>query len=137
MAHRFNMLQRRAFLTGLAAAVVVAPSIVRATSIMPVRKLATVDASYQTGSAIVINPLARALNVGDIITIDGVDAWSRTTNESTAAPRQFVVTAQAEGGFTHIQIYPPIIGEHEPRYRTVDKLPMNRAEVRLVDLFGY
>lgn len=137
------MIDRRSFLTGTIASAVVAPSIVRATSIMPIRgtpHLTTIDASYQAGSTIIVRPLTSVLNVGDIITVEGVEAWSRRNDEPLGRPREFVVTARADAGARAVHIYPQIIGEHDPRYRTVVNYPMNMAEVKrlsfTVPVFG-
>lgn len=144
---------RRSILTGLVA-LVAAPAIVRAGSSigLPVITRADdtrdaeivrclsfvvpeqirVDASYQSGSTLVVRPLPRALECGDIITIDEVFAWHRPDNTPVRRQRQFVVVRPAKAGEVLVHFYPPIIGEHDPRYRTVVDYPMNRAIVRVL-----
>lgn len=138
------MIERRSFITGLFA-LVAAPAIVRAASLMPVKSvvyprsgltrirmadelIATVDASYQSGAGLIVDPLTVALNVGDIITIAGVKAWHRRGGRPADHLRQFVVTAKAERGHRAMFVYPTLDGHGH--YRTVDQLPMNRAEIR-------
>lgn len=131
------MIERRSFLTGLIA-IVAAPAIVRAGSLMPVKQmidpLATVDAANQIGSQIVINGLGGTLRVGDIITFEGVEAFSRIFPERQQGLRQFVVTAEARNGDRIINIYPPIAPKGlDPRYATTMDTPRNRAELKLVE----
>lgn len=120
------MMNRRKFLVGTAALAVSAPAVARALAVGP---LTTVDASFQSGTSLFVRPLSEPLNVGDVFTIEGVDAWLRVEGRKTKRSRKFVITAKAEAGQRVIHLYPPIDGQG--RYRTVDQLPMNHAEVRL------
>jgi hypothetical protein len=101
----------------------------------------TVNGASQTGSTITVNAITGTLNVGDIITIAGVNAVNRVTKQSTGLPRQFVVTAAAANGATSISIYPALIpggGSYNPvtgagavQYQTVDVSPANSASLTL------
>lgn len=129
---------RRSFITGLVA-LVAAPAIVRAGSLMPANSglIAApapirVWASNQSGRALTVEPLPSVLQLGDVITIDDVYAWYRPDNTPIRRLRQFVVMAQAEPGHRVVHLYPPIIGEHDSRHRTVVGYPMNQAIVRVL-----
>lgn len=89
----------------------------------------------QTGLSITVSAITGTLAVGDIVTIDGVNAVNRITKVSTGQLRQFVVTAPVINGGTTISIYPAIIGAiggNQVQYQTVDVSPINGAQVRLV-----
>lgn len=95
----------------------------------------TTSSAGQTGSTVAVNAITGTLNVGDIITIDGVNAVNRVTKASTGQLRQFVVTANVLTGATSIPIYPAIVpssGGNAVQYQTVDVSPGNAAQVRLV-----
>lgn len=113
-------LARRSFLIGLAAAVA-APAIVRASALMPI-KVMRIELS------------TRYFAVGDIVTFEGVEAWSRIQNVSLSALRQFVITAS--GPFNEAAIYPSIVPEG--RYRTVVARPaeLKPAILRRVPVWG-
>lgn len=129
------MLSRRSFFAGLSAAFA-APAIVRASSLMPIKAMrwldgiGEIDVSHQAGSIITVS-LNGSLQVGDVITIAGVRMFSRLFRR-TAGPRQFVVTRLAEASHRCLSIYPPIIDDADPRYQTVDALPMRGAAIELV-----
>ncbi len=79
------------------------------------------------------------LKKGDIITFDGVNAVNRVTKQSLGTLRQFVVTADVAPAATAIPIYPAMIGPvggvaggADQQYQTVDALPLNGAQVRMV-----
>jgi hypothetical protein len=134
------MIGRRSFITGLVA-LVAAPAIVRAGSLMPVRQmivpLATVDASGQIGGQLIVNGLTGSLRAGDVITIEDVGAWNRLQNTIDPRLRLFVVTANAESGDRIVNLYPPILTpKTPPKYGygpTVSQSPRNCAEVKLVE----
>lgn len=89
----------------------------------------------QTGLSITVSGITGTLTVGDIVTIDGVNAVNRITKQSTGQLRQFVVTAPVVNGGTTISVYPAIIGAiggNQVQYQTVDVSPINGAQVRLV-----
>lgn len=93
---------------------------------------ATVNGANQTGMALTVNALAGSLNVGDIITIAGVNRVNRITKQSTGELMQFVVTANVQAGATSIPIYPaivpPVAGQNV-QYQTVTASPANGAAV--------
>jgi len=96
-----------------------------------------------SGGTINVNAITGTLLVGDIITIDGVNAVNRVTKDSLGTLRQFVVTANAANGATAISIYPGLIasatgvaGGPDQQYQTVDASPINGAQVRLVTPAG-
>lgn len=97
------IIQRRSFLAGLGT-LIAAPAIVRATALMPVKA---------------ITP-SLCFNVGDVITIDGVEAINRMTKLPAGTLRQFVVTAV--GPFNEAAVYPAI--QDVGPYRTVVKRPL-------------
>lgn len=93
---------------------------------------ATVNGANQTGLSLTVNALAATLNIGDIITIAGVNAVNRITKQTTGELRQFVVTANVAAGATSIPIYPalvPAVGGQQVQYQTVDASPANGAAV--------
>ncbi len=95
----------------------------------------TTSSAGQTGTSLAVNAITGTLNVGDIITIDGVNAVNRVTKQTTGALRQFVVTANVLTGATTIPIYPAIVpasSGNAVQYQTVDVSPGNSAQVRLV-----
>ncbi len=99
----------------------------------------TINGAGQSGSNLgmnlVVNAITGTLNLGDIITINAVNAVNRVTKQSTAKARQFVVTANVASGATSIPIYPgivaPIAGQ-SVQYQTVDSSPLNGAAITLV-----
>lgn len=94
---------------------------------------ATVNGSGQTGLSLTVNALAAGLNMGDIITVDGVHAVNRITKQSYGRLRTFAVTANVPTGATSIPIYPAIVPQLAPgipqQYQTVDVSPANGAAV--------
>lgn len=95
----------------------------------------TTSSAGQTGTSLAVNAITGTFNVGDIITIDGVNAVNRVTKQTTGALRQFVVTANVATGATTIPIYPAIVpasSGNAVQYQTVDVSPGNSAQVRLV-----
>lgn len=96
---------------------------------------ATVAGANQTGLAITVAALAGSLNIGDIITIVGVNAVNRITKQSTGELRQFAVTSNVPAGATSIPIYPalvPGVGGAPVQYQTVDVSPANGANINPV-----
>lgn len=93
---------------------------------------ATVNGANQTGLNLTVNALAAALNIGDIITIAGVNAVNRITKQDTGELRQFAVTANVAAGAVSIPIYPAIVpaaGGQPVQYQTVTASPANGAAV--------
>ena len=93
---------------------------------------ATVNGAGQTGLNLTVNALAAGLNLGDIITIAGVNAVNRITKQSTGELRQFAVTATTAAGAVSIPIYPaivPAVGGQSVQYQTVNASPANGAAV--------
>lgn len=94
----------------------------------------TVNGANQTGPNVLVNAITGTLNVGDIITIAGVNAVNRVTKQTTGELRQFVVTAAAQGGATQVSVYPSIIPSangNAVQYQTVDVSPANGAALSL------
>ncbi len=107
----------------------------------------TVSGGDQTtspsGGNLTVNAITGTLKKGDIITIDGVNAVNRVTKENLGTLRQFVVTADVVTTATVIPIYPGLVGPlaADPdgttvQYQTVNELPLNGAQVRLVTQSG-
>lgn len=95
----------------------------------------TVNGAGQTGNTLTINAgMTGGLNVGDIITIAGVNGVNRLTRQTTGQLQQFVVTANVASGATSIPIYPAIIPSTgvNAAYQTVTDTPANGAAVSLV-----
>ena len=93
---------------------------------------ATVNGANQTGLNLTVNALAGSLNVGDIITIAGVNAVNRINKTDTGELRQFAVTANVLAGATTIPIYPAIVpgvGGQAVQYQTVTVSPASGAAV--------
>lgn len=93
---------------------------------------ATVNGANQTGLTLTVNAIAAGLNVGDIITIAGVNAVNRITKQTTGELRQFAVTATAAAGATSISIYPaivPPVAGQSVQYQTVTASPASGAAV--------
>ena len=92
-----------------------------------------------SGGNITVSAITGTFRKGDIITIDAVNAVNRVTKQSLGTLRQFVVTADVATTATIIPIYPGLIGPvgglvggADQQYQTVDALPLNGAQVRLV-----
>lgn len=96
---------------------------------------AAVSGANQTGNSITTGAQTGNLNVGDIITISGVNAVNRVTKQSTGMLRQFVVTTATVGGTsTSISIYPALIppnGGLDVQYQTVTASPADTAPISL------
>lgn len=93
---------------------------------------ATVNGAGQTGLNLTVNALAAGLNIGDIITIAGVNNVNRITKQDTGELQQFAVTANVAAGATTIPIYPaivPPVGGQSVQYQTVTASPANGAAV--------
>jgi P22 coat protein - gene protein 5 len=95
----------------------------------------TVNGANQTGLALIVNALTGPLNVGDIITIAGVNAVNRITKQDTGQVNQFVITAPAAVGAVSLSIYPaivPPVGGSTVQYQTVTASPANNATISVV-----
>ncbi len=95
----------------------------------------TVNGAGQTGLTLTMNALAAGYNIGDIVTIVGVNAVNRITKESTGELRQFVITETVAATATSISIYPaivPPVGGQKAQYQTVTASPGNGAAVNPV-----
>lgn len=103
----------------------------------------TVNGAQSTstsGGSLLVNAITGTLKKGDIVTIDGVNAVNRVTKQSLGTLRQFVVTADVVTTATLIPLYPGIVAPPAGspagttvQYQTVDALPVNGAQVRLVN----
>ena len=95
---------------------------------------AVVNGAGQTGSSIITNgwtaSITGLLNVGDVITFNGVNAVNPKNRQSTGSLQNFVITAIANsdtGGNSTLQIYPSIITSGA--YQTVTGSPANLAAI--------
>lgn len=89
------------------------------------------------GGAITVNAITGTLKKGDFVTIDNVNAVNRVTKQSLGTLRQFCLTADAATGATSLSLFPGIVGPTvaggpDQQYQTVDSLPANSAQVRLL-----
>ena len=95
----------------------------------------TVNGANQTGYTLTVNAITGTLNVGDIITLAGVNAVNRVTKQTTGELRTFVVTAAVASGATSIPIYPAIVppsGGNAVQYQTVTASPANSATITMI-----
>ncbi|MBS1063433.1 hypothetical protein JK185_10300 [Gluconobacter wancherniae] len=76
------------------------------------------------------------LNVGDVITIAGVNQVNRVTKASYGTPMQFVVQQAAAAGSTSIVVSPALVGPNsdgsQAQFQTVDAAPVADAKITLV-----
>lgn len=93
-----------------------------------------VNGAGQTGSTLVTNgwtaSITGLLNVGDVFTINGVNAINPKNRQSTGSAQNFVVTAKANsdsGGNSTLSIYPAITTSGA--YQTVSGSPANGAAI--------
>lgn len=101
--------------------------------------LPTVNGANQSGSTLTISAFSGTLNVGDVITIAGVNLVNRTTKQDTGKLAQFAVTAPVINGQTTISLYPAIIGPvagAAVAYQTVAALPANGAAISVATPAG-
>ena len=96
----------------------------------------TVSGGGQTGNTLTTGAITGTLNIGDIITIQGVNGVNRIEKQSYGQLRQFVVLNNVPSGGTSIQIYPALIpggaGGSQAQYQTVDVSPASGATITLV-----
>lgn len=95
----------------------------------------TMNAGGQTGYTLSVNAITGTFNVGDIITIAGVNAVNRVTKQTTGELRTFVVTAPVASGATSIPIYPaiiPAVNGNAVQYQTVDAAPIASAAITMI-----
>lgn len=92
-----------------------------------------------SGGNLTVAAITGTFKQGDIITIDDVNAVNYVTKENLGTLRQFVVTADVDTGATTIPVFPGLVGpaSTDPdgttvQYQTVNELPANGAQVRLV-----
>lgn len=94
---------------------------------------ANVTGAGNTGPTIPVGAITGTINVGDIVTIAGVNAVNRVTKQDTGERRQFVVTVAMQNGDTELNIYPSLIpaaADGSPvQYQTVTVAPDNNAAV--------
>jgi P22 coat protein - gene protein 5 len=101
----------------------------------------TVNGAGQTGLTLITNAITGTLNIGDIITIAGVNMVNRITKQDTGQLQQFVVTAAAANGATSLSLYPAIVPPAtlpngtttQVQYQTVLAAPANAAAISLVN----
>jgi hypothetical protein len=93
-----------------------------------------VNGANQTGSSLITNgwtaSITGLLNIGDVITLQGVNAVNPQSRASTAALQNFVITATANSdssGNSTLQIYPAITTSGA--YQTVSASPAAGATV--------
>jgi hypothetical protein len=95
----------------------------------------TVHGAGQTGTVLTTNATTGTLNVGDIVTIAGVNGVNYVQKASTGKLRQFVITVAATTAATTLNIFPAIIpsaGGSDVQYQTVDNSPADGAAMSLV-----
>ena len=95
----------------------------------------TVHGAGQTGTVLTTNATTGTLNVGDIITIAGVNAVNYVQKAPLGKLRQFVITVAATTAATTLNIFPAIIpsaGGSDVQYQTVDNSPADGAAISLV-----
>ncbi len=94
-----------------------------------------VNGSSQSGSSISVSPITGTLNVGDIITFQGVFNVNPITKDTTGRLKTFVVVLPVSSGATSINIYPAIIpptaNGDRVQYQNVTSAPINNASVAL------
>ncbi len=98
---------------------------------------ATVSGANQTGTVINTSAQTGNLNVGDIITIAGVNGVNYVQKATTGKLRQFVVTVATVGGVdVTLNLFPAIIpqgaGGADVQYQTVVTSPADGAAISLV-----
>jgi hypothetical protein len=101
----------------------------------------TVNGANQSGLVLTTNAITGTLNIGDIITIAGVNMVNRITKQDTGLLQQFVITAQAPANAVALSIYPALVGPTtlpngtttQSQYQTVLTLPANGAVISLVN----
>jgi hypothetical protein len=99
-----------------------------------------ISGANQTGTVLTTGAQTGNLNVGDIITIDGVNAVNYVQKASLGKLRQFVVTVATVGGTdTTVNVFPAVIPAannagviSDVQYQTVDVSPADGAAIRLV-----
>jgi hypothetical protein len=99
----------------------------------------TVNGANQTGTVLAVNAITGTLNVGDLISIAGVNSVNSVTKVSNGSVRTFTVTAAAASGATSINIWPAIIPSTagaQTQYQTVDVSPANGAAITLLTKAG-
>jgi len=90
----------------------------------------TVNGANQTGNTLVVNAITGTLNIGDVITLAGVNSSNRITKQDNGTLAQFVLTAAAANGATSLSIYPsitPPLAGVAVQYQTVTASPANGA----------
>jgi hypothetical protein len=123
-------MNRRSFLSGLgacAAAAVVAPAIVEAAL-----QIGGAVVAPSRGTRLFCGSLTGSLQIGDVITIEGVEAFNRAAWKNSGIPRQFVVTRVGKGD---VSIYPAAIAadSEERDYATVVSEPKVGARIEIAD----
>jgi len=103
----------------------------------------TVNGAQSTstsGGNLLVNAITGTFKKGDIVTIDNVNSVNRVTKQSLGTLRQFVLTADVVTTSTLLPLYPGIVAPPAGspagttvQYQTVDALPVNGAQVRLVN----
>lgn len=91
------------------------------------------------GTQFTSGAITGTVNVGDIITLQNVNAVNRVTKASIGELRQFVVTVAMAATATTWNVYPAIIATSnglttgsQTQYQTVDSLPINGAQILFV-----
>ena len=96
---------------------------------------ATVAGANQTGLVVACSALGAALNVGDIITLAGVNAVNRVTKDDIGELRQFCITVAAPINAVTLNVYPaitPPVNGNDVQYETVSASPANGAAILMV-----
>ena len=95
----------------------------------------TVSGGGQTGNTLTTSAITGTLNVGDFITISGVNGVNYVTKATIGTLRQFVITVAAASGATSLSIYPSIVPPNNGnavQYQSVTASPLSGATISLV-----
>jgi hypothetical protein len=103
----------------------------------------TMNGANQTGTALTVTGITGTLNVGDIVTIAGVNAVNRITKLDSGELRQFVVTVAMAANATVMNVYPSLVpsstgvsGGPIVQYQTVTASPTVNATITLYTASG-
>lgn len=98
-----------------------------------------VDGADQSGSVINTKTwgAGSTLNVGDVVTFEGVYAVNAQTKDAYSYLQEFVITAKNPAGTTHaLHISPAMVGPEDAQYQNVTALPADGADVTVIGTTG-
>ncbi len=93
-----------------------------------------IDAAHQQGGILTVHPLTEPLLLGDVVEIEGVEAYNARLGGAQTRLRQFVVTKKSVPGERLLWLYPHLVppwpeNVQENHYATVCSLPVRGARV--------